>query len=132
MVPVALMHRPAVGVVIVVRVAPVSTRIRRSPPCTGDPHIPCSNPVPISIGPHITGSRDRRWDLIAQGWRSNADIHANPRKSRSRKCRSQDQTRYPFRLHTFLLTTTFHSVLTRSAAGGFAPSHRVVVNIVFN
>lgn len=53
MVPVTLMEGPALLVVIIVRVVPICSRVRRSPPNSRDPHIPSPYGVPISIDPSV-------------------------------------------------------------------------------
>src|SRR5277367_5565820 len=101
MVPMTLMERPALMVVIIVRMVPVRSLIRGPLPYSGPPHIPSAVPVPVAVDPRIPWTRHSWPHLVADRRRSNADIYADSRKGRGRECRSQDQTCYPFRFHTF-------------------------------
>src|ERR1700733_8949858 len=89
-IPVTLVVCPAPVVVVVVRVAPVGARIGRTPPHSGDPHIPSPRPVPISVYPDKARTRNRGPNLIAQWQRSSADVYADLSEGWSRKYRSQD------------------------------------------
>ena len=64
-VPVALMHVPAVVVMVVVRMAPVSPGIRWPPPDSGNPHIPSAIDSPIAIDPNKAFARYSRPNLVA-------------------------------------------------------------------
>jgi hypothetical protein len=86
MIPVTFVVRPAPIVVIVVRMAPVSTRIGRPPPHSGPPHIPSAAPEPVPIDPGIAWARHRTPDLIAQRRRTNTGVDANLGEGWCRKC----------------------------------------------
>ena len=73
MVPVALMHLPAIVVMVVVRMAPVSTGIRRPLPHSRNPDIPPMVWSPVPINPNVARTRHRRPCLIADRWRRCAD-----------------------------------------------------------
>jgi hypothetical protein len=73
MVPVALMQVPAIVVMVVMRMAPVSSRIRRSPPHARNPNISSAVDSPIPINPHIALARHRRTNLVADRRRWSAD-----------------------------------------------------------
>jgi len=86
MIPVTFVVRPAPIVVIVVRMAPVGTHIRRSLPHSMPPLIPSAAPEPIAINPGIAWTRHRTPNLIAQRRRSSADVYADLGKGWSSKC----------------------------------------------
>jgi hypothetical protein len=73
-VPVAFMHLPATIIMVVVRMAPVGSRIGRPLPDPGDPDIPPAAITPIAVDPSIAVSRDRWPYLIAYGWWRRADV----------------------------------------------------------
>src|SRR5580704_12675528 len=64
MVPVAFMHLPAITVVVVVRVTPVRTGIRRPLPHVRNPHIPPTVNSPVAIDPYIARTGHSRTHLI--------------------------------------------------------------------
>src|ERR1700742_1972538 len=74
-IPVTLVVLPAVVIVVVVRVDPIGIRIRSPTPHTRNPHLAASGPVPISIDPGITRTRNSWPNLIAQRWRWRSDIN---------------------------------------------------------
>lgn len=76
-VPVPFVHLPALLVVVVVRMGPVSARIGRPLPRPGDPHIVVATHSPIAIRPGISFSRHRRSYFIADRWRCGADVNLN-------------------------------------------------------
>jgi hypothetical protein len=96
MLPVAFMDRPALLVVVVVRMAPVCALIGRPLPHSSSPLIPPAAPGPITLCPNIAGSWHRSLDLVSQRWWSTTNINAHLSKCRSRNCRSQDRAHYPF------------------------------------
>jgi hypothetical protein len=69
-VPMAFMHLPATLIVVVVRMAPVSSRVGRPLPNPRDPVIPATAISPVAIHPGIALSGHRRPYLIPHGWRS--------------------------------------------------------------
>jgi hypothetical protein len=70
MVPMTLMHLPAALIMIVVRMAPVSSRIRRPLPNPWDPDIPSAPISPVAIDPDKAFARKSRPHFIPYGWRS--------------------------------------------------------------
>src|ERR1017187_4081688 len=85
-IPVAFVQMPAVLVVVVVRMAPVRTSIRRMIPASGNPYIPASVVAPVTVDPGIAFARHRRTTLIAHRWRRLAtDNDADLRGRRSRE-----------------------------------------------
>jgi hypothetical protein len=85
-IPMTLMVLPTAVVVIVMRVGPIRARIRRPAPYSRDPYIPCPGPVPISIDPGITRTRNSWPDLIAQRRRFVTDIDTDLGKGWSGDC----------------------------------------------
>ena len=73
MVPMALMHMPSIVVMVVMRMAPVSPRIRRPLPHSRNPDIVPMVGSPVAINPDIAFARYRRASLIADRWRRCAD-----------------------------------------------------------
>jgi hypothetical protein len=65
MVPVAFVHLPALLVVVIVRMTPVRTRIRRLIPAPRNPNIPPTLVAPVAFLPCVTLARRRRPTLIA-------------------------------------------------------------------
>jgi hypothetical protein len=90
------MDRPALFVVVVVRMAPVCALIGRPLPHSSSPLIPPAAPGPITLCPNIAGTWHRSLHLVSQRWWSTTDINAHLSKCRSRNCRSQDRAHYPF------------------------------------
>jgi hypothetical protein len=81
-VPVALVDLPSAVIVIIVRMGPVSSCIRRSLPPARDPNIPFSMRAPVPVDPNEALSRHRGARLIAQrGW-WRTDIHPDLSKRR--------------------------------------------------
>src|ERR1700722_7223679 len=99
MIPMALMDRPALLVMVIVRMAPVRALIGRPLPRSTSPVIPSAVPGPRALGPNIARTWHRSLDLIPHRWRSTTDIDAHLGKCRSRKSRSQDRAHNPFRFH---------------------------------
>jgi hypothetical protein len=83
-VPMALIVFPAAVIVVVVRMGPISTFKGRPAPCSGNPRIPAPTPVPVTIDPGITRTRDRRPNFIAQRWRLMTDVDTDLGKGWSR------------------------------------------------
>jgi hypothetical protein len=81
-VPVALMHLPPTVIMVIVRMAPVSSCVGWSLPPARDPDIPVSVRAPISVDPNETLSRDRGAWLIAQRRWWCTDVHPNLSKRR--------------------------------------------------
>ena len=73
MVPMALMHMPAIVVMVIMRVAPVSPVKRRPPPPAWNPDIVPAVWSPITINPNIALTRHRWPNLIADRRRRCAD-----------------------------------------------------------
>lgn len=90
-VPMPLMHLPATLIVVVVRMAPVSSRVGRPLPNSRDPDIPATAISPVAIHPGIAFSGQRRPDLVPQGWRS-AKVDLNLAQSGNCKGRCCDDT----------------------------------------
>jgi len=74
MIPMAFMHLPPFLVVVIVRMGPVSARIRRSLPDAWNPDVVVAARTPITIDPRIAFSRHGRSCFIADWWRRDADI----------------------------------------------------------
>ena len=85
-IPMTLVVGPTAIIVVVMRMAPIRPGIRRPAPYSGDPHIPCPGPVPISVRPDIARTGNRRPNLIAQRRRSSADVNTDLSKGWSSKC----------------------------------------------
>jgi hypothetical protein len=81
MIPVALMQRPALLVMIVVRMVPIRAFIWWTIPSSCHPLVmsPIRRPVPVN--PCVAGTGHCSARLDAQRWRRNSDIHANLRRS---------------------------------------------------
>jgi hypothetical protein len=73
-VPMAFMHLPATLIVVVVRMAPISSWIGRPLPNSRDPDIPSATSSPVAINPGIAIARKRRPHFIANGWRRRTDV----------------------------------------------------------
>ena len=86
MIPVTLLHLPAVAVVVIVGMSPIGTRIRRTIPATGNPYIAISAPVPVAIDPGISFAWHGRTSLVPHGWWWGPDINSNLSKCRNCKC----------------------------------------------
>ena len=77
MIPVALLHVPAVSFVLVVRVVPVSAFVRRSLPYTGNPDVTASVDAPVAIHPGVAcGGRWRAALITNRRWCSTTDNDA--------------------------------------------------------
>ena len=90
-VPMAFVHLPALLVVVVVRMTPVSTGIRRTRPDTWHPDVTASAVAPVAFGPHKADSRHGRAHLVPKRRRCAADIHMNlsdGRRSKSGKSKA--------------------------------------------
>jgi hypothetical protein len=74
-IPMTFMHLPATVIMVVVRMAPVGSRVGRPLPTPGDPDIPPAAWSPVAIHPGVAFSRHRRPYLIANGWRRRADVN---------------------------------------------------------
>ena len=74
-VPMAFMHRPAALIVVIVRMAPVSSRIRWPLPNSWHPDIPPAANSPVAIHPDKTFARKRWPYLITNGWWRRADVN---------------------------------------------------------
>src|ERR1035437_6078542 len=90
-VPVAFMQVPAVLVVVVVRMAPIRTSVRRVIPASTHPDVTALVDTPISVNPRVSLTRGWRTALIAHRWRwLAADDNADLRGRRSRKSGGRD------------------------------------------
>lgn len=94
-VPVPFVDLPALLVVVVVRMGPVSARIGRPLPPPGDPDIVVAMHSPIAIRPGITISRDWRPYFIANRWRCGADVNLNLAECRDCQGRNSEDTTNP-------------------------------------
>jgi hypothetical protein len=74
-VPMAFMHLPATLIMVVVRMAPVSSGIRRPLPNSWNPDIPSPANAPVAINPGVAFARKRRPYLITNGWRRRTDVN---------------------------------------------------------
>ena len=90
-VPMAFMHLPALLVMVVVRMAPVSPLVRRTLPGAWTPNVAATLSSPIAFGPHKTGARHGRPSFVAQRWWGAADVNLNLCNSGSGK-RNQRHT----------------------------------------
>jgi hypothetical protein len=77
MIPVAFMHPPALLIVIVVWMAPVSSPIRRPLPNTRPPDVSAVHIAPVSFRPHIALAWHCRTDFVAERRRSAANVNSN-------------------------------------------------------
>jgi hypothetical protein len=76
-VPMAFMHLPTTLIVVVVRMAPVSSRVGRPLPDPRNPDIPTAASSPVAINPDVTLSWKGRPCLITYGRRWSADVDAD-------------------------------------------------------
>jgi hypothetical protein len=74
-IPMAFMHLPATLIMVIVRMAPVSSRIRWPLPNPWNPDIPSAANSPVTIDPHEAFSWKRRSYLITNGWWRRADVN---------------------------------------------------------
>jgi hypothetical protein len=74
-VPMAFMHLPATVIMVVVRMAPVGSRVGWPLPAPRDPDIPPTTWSPVAIHPGVAFSWHRRPYLIANRWRRRADVN---------------------------------------------------------
>jgi hypothetical protein len=74
-IPMTFMHLPATLIMVVVRMTPVGSRVRRSLPDAGDPDISSAALSPVAIDPGVAISWDGRPCLIANGGRRRADVN---------------------------------------------------------
>jgi hypothetical protein len=81
-IPVSFVELPSLLVVVIVRMAPIGTGVRRPVPTSGDPYVLSIPGAPIAIDPGVSFAGGRRTSLIAHWWRGSADIEADLRKSR--------------------------------------------------
>src|ERR1700751_3195996 len=64
--PVALVHAPAIRVMVIVRVRPVGACTGRTLPCAVMPDPTSAIDDPKAIGPYVAGSRHRRRYFVTQ------------------------------------------------------------------
>src|SRR4030081_272423 len=86
-VPVALMHPPALLIVIVVRMTPIGPCVWRSLPLTWNPDIPAIPDAPVAISPDIATSGHRGATFITDRRRSRTDVDMNLPKRRDHERR---------------------------------------------
>jgi hypothetical protein len=77
MIPVPVMHFPALLVVVVMRMAPICTLERWALPVSGYPAIVMTVGSPISTNPHKARTRRRATTLIAERRRRCSDVNRN-------------------------------------------------------
>src|SRR5947209_8801424 len=104
-VPMAFMHPPAFAVVVVMRMRPVSSFIRRLFPTSLHPSIVAPLWLPISLNPNIALVRHRPRFLISNGRRRTANAYRNLRRGRCHHCcrRGYCHCEYPMQPHYFYL-----------------------------
>ncbi len=76
-IPVAFVHLPALLVVIVVRMAPVTSLIGWPLPYTRPPDIPAAHIAPIPFSPHIAFTRHFRANFVAERRRGSTNVNSN-------------------------------------------------------
>ena len=75
MIPMAFMHLPATLIVVIVRMAPVSSRVGRPLPNPGDPDIASAASSPVAINPDVTLSWKGGPCFISYGrWRAEVNL----------------------------------------------------------
>src|SRR5262249_13990657 len=101
--PVALMYVPSIGVVVVVRVCPVSALVRGVTPLAGHPYPAPAIGYPIAVDPDIARSWNHWTDFITQRRRRGPNCDAKGHLPRRWDCkgRSQNNSKQPFCLHFY-------------------------------
>lgn len=73
-VPVAIVHLPALLVAVVVRMAPIGACVGWLLPYATVPDVAASIVSPVAFGPDITRTGHARLNFAAQGWRGTTDV----------------------------------------------------------
>ena len=76
-VPVSFVELPALLVVIIVRMIPVGSFVRRMVPASRNPAIMAAIGSPISLNPGVSGAGHWSAGLDAQGWWRRSDVDRN-------------------------------------------------------
>src|SRR3979411_2665955 len=102
MIPVTFMHPPALLVMIVMRMAPITAHVGGlfPLPCHPTIAIPVRRPVPVDPGITRTGHLPSL--LIALWWWRASDIHADLRRSSNRDNNREKQSTKPIQFHFFI------------------------------
>lgn len=95
-IPMALVHLPALLVMVVVRMAPVSAGIGRAIPAARNPDVASILRAPVTVDPGITVAGHGWADFIPQGWRGSTDIDTDLSKGRGRERYCRDGSDDPF------------------------------------
>lgn len=88
-VPVTFVDMPSIRVVVIVRMGPVRTSIRRTPPVTVMPDPASALGNPVAIDPDVAWARYRRGSLVTVRRRRRADRDAERNLPKSRDGKSR-------------------------------------------
>lgn len=98
-VPMTLMHLPALLIVIVVRMVPVGPLVGWLIPATGDPSVVMPVGFPVAVNPCISATRSVSTPFKAQRGRRNPDVNANSCEGGKSDGGAQQQSIYPLQSH---------------------------------
>jgi hypothetical protein len=91
-IPMSFVHLPATLVVVIVRMSPVSARIRWPLPYARIPDITPIIVAPVSVDPGVALAWHGRSDFIADGWWRSADVNMDLAKCRHCQGRRGEDT----------------------------------------
>jgi hypothetical protein len=99
-IPVAVVQPPAFPVMIVVRMAPISTLVGRTLPTPRHPPVVMPIRGPIPFDPDVARARNRPTLLVAQRWWWRSDVHPDLCRSRDGESDSEQYSAHPIQFHS--------------------------------
>jgi hypothetical protein len=102
-IPMTFVHLPALVIVIIVRMVPVSSFVGWLIPAPGDPPIVMPIGLPVAVNPCVSGTRRVSTPFKTQRRRRAPDVNANSREGGKSDDGAQQQSVYPIQSHIYLL-----------------------------